>query len=76
MQIVSQPTTDGEVMLMDAMPPDVKIFILEHQNRRIYLVLDAEYARGGHPAVYNSPSEVSSDLFPEVKRPYKKVLGE
>lgn len=64
--IVVQPKTDAEVMMMDAMPPDVKIFILEHENRRIYLVLDPEYASGGHPAVYNSPAEVTADFLHEA----------
>ena len=76
MQIVSLPTIDSEVMLLDAMPPTVKIFILEHENRRIYLVLDEEYATGGHPAVYNSPEEVSADLLHEATHEFMDSLGE
>lgn len=64
--IVVQPKTDAEVMLLDAMPSTIQIFILEHDNRRIYLVLDEEYASGGHPAVYNTPQEVTADFLHEA----------
>lgn len=65
MKIV-QPKFDTEVMLLDAMPSAVKIFILEHEDRRIYLVLDEEYTAGGHPAVYNTPQEITADFLHEA----------
>lgn len=76
MKVVPQPTMDAEVMLLDAMPSDVHVFILEHNDRRIYLVLDAEYARGGHPAVYNSPSEVTADFLHEAMHEISDVSDE
>lgn len=48
------------------MPPSVKIYIFEHEERRIYLVLDEEYAKGGHPAVYITPEEVTADFLHEA----------
>lgn len=74
--MISQPRNDSEVMLLDAMPPGIKVFILEHEERRIYLVLDSEYARGGHPAVYNSPKEVTLDFLYEAKHEVSDVLDE
>lgn len=76
MLIVSSPTTDSEVMLADAMPSDTKIFILEHENRRIYLVLDPQYFAGGHPAVYNSPQEITADYLHEAMHEISDLLEE
>ena len=74
--MIVQPKTDAEVMLLDAMPPSVHIFILEHKNRRMYLVLDGDYAAGGHPAVYNTPHEVTMDFLHEAIHEINGVLEE
>lgn len=73
---VVQAQTDAEVMLLNAMPPTDRVFILEHENRRIYLVLDAEYDAGGHPAVYDSPEEVTTDFLHEAMHEINDVLDE
>lgn len=70
------PITNSEVMLLDAMPSNIRVFIFQHEERRMYVVLDDEWRRGGHPAIYNTPEEVTADFLHEAMHEISEVLDE